>query len=106
MNAKPVKASPPPPSDNQAAPAPSSSGNKRGRKPSLPVSEKVAALRAQLAQAEAEERQAKKEQAAIVGAALIEAMRESGEFKASALVHLKAKVKTPKDKASIAELLI
>lgn len=106
MNAKPVKASPPPSAENQAVSAVSPPAAKRGRKPSLPVSEKVAALRAQLAQAEAEERQAKKEQAAIVGAALIEAMRESGEFKASALVHLKAKVKTPKDKASIAELLI
>ena len=94
---------------NDVAPSPAPAINqakKPGRKPALPPSEKVAALKAQLAAAEAEEREARKERAAIVGLALIEAMHESPEFAALARQHLKVKIKGARDKASIADLLI
>ncbi len=79
---------------------------KKTRKYAASVSDKIAALKAQLALAEAEEKAARKEQAAIVGAALIQAMTENPEFRAAALVHIRAKVKSPRDKATIADLLL
>jgi len=91
----------PPPS-----PAPDNATTKRGRKTKLPVTDKIAALRAELAAAEAEAKQAEKAKAAIVGEVIIEAMRGDPTLAGQIAALLKAKVKSARDKSTIADLLL
>ena len=87
-------------------PAPTESSAKRGRRPRAPVSEKIAALQAQLAEARIEAREAEKAKAAIVGAALVAAMKDDPEFRSAAVAQLRTRVTNARDKAAIADLLI
>ena len=78
----------------------------RGRKPRLPVTDKIAALRAELAAAEAEAREAEKAKAAIVGGVVIQAMRDNPDFAHQVVTLLRERIKGARDKAAIAELLL
>jgi hypothetical protein len=66
----------------------------------------VAALRAELAAAEAEAREHERQRAAIVGSVVIQAMTESSDLKATVVKLLRDKVKGARDKTLIAGLLI
>ena len=79
---------------------------KSSRKPKPPITDKIAALRAELAQAEAEAVEAEKTKAAIVGAAVVAAMRDDPALTRQVAELLRAKVKTARDKAAIAEFLL
>jgi hypothetical protein len=87
-------------------PPPGPSDSNAGRRPKPAVTDKIAALEAQLAAARAEAREAAKARATIVGAAIIDAMKEDADFARTVVAHLKLKVKGARDKATIADLLI
>jgi hypothetical protein len=84
--------------------AQASTPTKNGRKSHLPVTEKIAALEAQLQAARTEEREALKRRAAIVGAIIIKTMNESPEFKSTVVTLLKAKLGT-RERIAVADLL-
>jgi hypothetical protein len=98
--------------DTGNSPAPSATGDavtdlaKRNRKTKIPISDKIALLRAELAQAEADAREAHKARATIVGSIVIEAMEENPTFASEVVALLRSKVKSARDKAAIAELLL
>jgi len=96
-----TKSAAPTSSDSVAPAAP-----KNGRKSKLPISDKIALLRAELAQAEADAREAQKARATIVGSVVIEAMGENPAFASEVVALLRSKVKGARDKAAIAELLL
>ena len=79
---------------------------RRGRKPGLTIVDKVANLKAQLAEAEAKARETEKERAGIVGKVAIEGMRENEEFASLVRALLRDKVRSARDKAAIADLLV
>jgi hypothetical protein len=86
--------------------SPSGNPQKGGRKLKVPITDRIAALREELSRAEADAREAHKAKAAVVGAVVIEAMKESPELAAQVVAILKAKVKGARDKATIADLLL
>jgi hypothetical protein len=88
------------------SPAAASSRGKPGRKPALPIIDKIATLKAQLAEAEAEAREQEKERDSIVGRIVIQAMTDDSDLKAAIVKLLRDKVKGARDKTLIAELLI
>jgi hypothetical protein len=94
--------------DLKASSKPSSGPTERhqGRRPKPPVIDKIAALEAQLAAARAEAREAAKARATIVGAAVIDAMKDDSDFARSVVARLKTRVKGSRDKATIADLLL
>lgn len=92
--------------DDDNATTPAQATAKRGRKPKLPVNDKIAALRVELAAAEAEAREAQKAKAGIVGEVVIEAMREKPDFARDIVALLRSRVKSARDKAAIADLLL
>jgi hypothetical protein len=94
--------------DTQATSKPPSEpvSSNAARKAKPAVTDKIAALEAQLAAARAEAREAAKARATIVGAAVIDAMKTDVEFARAVAAHLKTKVKGARDKANIADLLL
>ena len=85
---------------------PPESSAKRTHRPRAPVSEKIAALKEQLAQARIEAREAERTKATIVGVALVAAMKDHPEFRSAAVAQLRTRVTNARDKAAIADLLI
>jgi hypothetical protein len=79
---------------------------KAGPKPRPAVTDKIAALEAQLAAAKAEAKEAAKARATIVGLAVVEAMKDDAAFARQIAALLKVRVKGARDKAAIADLLL
>ena len=78
---------------------------KGGRPPKGAPVDRIAKLRAELAAAEAEAKEAEDAKALIVGRAVIEAMKAAPAFKVEVEKHLKDRVKKSRDFAAISNLL-
>ena len=87
-------------------PAPIETSATGARKARASVSEKIATLKEQLAQAKLEAREAEKMKATIVGVALVAAMKDDAAFRTAAIGQLRTRVTNAREKAAIADFFL